>query len=462
MHPQPSDLLPLGDFEPADVWQTHVNAIFYGTKGPGIHRHFQTYVSLDYRLAHALADNFLQWATSSKAPADGPLFVHEWGVGNGNLAARFLSRLKEVNEDGAVYPRIMYTLCDYSEEILKGVRANLDLQEHSGRFGTVLVNAEQIDGFPPGSVHAILSNEIWDDLATKVLLKNQGTLYEEYLQPLIDPSIPAGEFEIFVDAFQNKELETLAAAPPFLDQIFWERSFQRTDLGDWPFGDVIQKHLEGIADDIPTPINIGAFRTLERARPFLAESSNGYTGMDYGMLGEDDLNREGRPYFKLYGGQYTNMVNFPLLAEVGKAAGFTDVAWEPQHDFVSRNLEDPVISLVELVQNHPRAGELAPWDVDVLMLQTLHSLNSHYRSPYAQTMDYPTLPGTPKKQRKLIKELLKKLSPRGVPDTVAYITESEVAAAAKTLRKIGYREIDLQKAFRPPPAPIRFGKMTLK
>jgi hypothetical protein len=49
-HP-PQNLIALGDFKPSDFWQTHINSIFYGIKGPQIHNHFQTYVSLDHRLA---------------------------------------------------------------------------------------------------------------------------------------------------------------------------------------------------------------------------------------------------------------------------------------------------------------------------------------------------------------------------------------------------------------------------
>jgi hypothetical protein len=154
------------------------------------------------------------------------------------------------------------------------------------------------------------------------------------------------------------------------------------------------------------------------------------------------------------------MVNFPLLAEVGRTVGFQQVECEPQHAFVGRSLGEPVISLVELVQNHPQAEQLAPWDVDVLMLQTLQALNTRYRSPYTNKLDYPVLPGTPKKQRKLIQQLAKDMNARGVPDTVAYIAESEVRAVDKALRKLGYREKDLQRSFHPDEAPIQFGKLT--
>ncbi len=76
-------LLPLGDFKPTDEWQTHVNEIFYGIQGPNIHNHFQTYVSQDHRLAHALAEDYYEQAlTQANNPQ--PRFIMEWGVGNGN------------------------------------------------------------------------------------------------------------------------------------------------------------------------------------------------------------------------------------------------------------------------------------------------------------------------------------------------------------------------------------------
>jgi SAM-dependent MidA family methyltransferase len=456
-----SQLLPLGDFKPSDEWQTHVNAIFYGTKGPAIHHHFQTYVSRDYRLAHALADAFLK-DVQAQGPADSPLVVQEWGVGNGNLAARFLSRLQSADADQAVYPRIHYTLCDYSEEILKGVRANPNLQAHEGRYFLKQVNAETQDDFEPHSVHKIISNEIWDDLATSVLLKNDGMLYEEYLQPLLPPNIPNVPMETFVEQFTEKNFDALKNHPPFLEQIVWERSFQRTDISDWPYGAFILKHLERLDDEIPIPINTGAFQTLERAHRMLTENNLGYSSFDYGMLSDHELNWRGRPYYKLYGGQYTSMVNFPLIAEVGQAVGFADVQLEHQHDFVGRSLSENVLSALELVQVHPKISRLEPWDADLLMLQTLQALNASYRSPYKGQMDYPAMLGTPKKQRKQIAELAKNLSATGVPDTVAYITESEVTESAGRLKKLGYGERDLKNAFDRSTQPIAFGHMTLR
>jgi hypothetical protein len=108
------------------------------------------------------------------------------------------------------------------------------------------------------------------------------------------------------------------------------------------------------------------------------------------------------------------------------------------------------------VQNHPQVANMPGWDRDILMLRTLQALNSVYHSPYPGKLEYPPMQGTPKKQRKQILELAKNISTRGVPDTVAYVTKEEVLAALKPLRKLGYREKDIEAAFHSPPSPVSF------
>ena len=449
------NLISLGEFKPSDQWQTHVNSIFYGIKGPAIHNHFQTYVSLDHRLAHALAEDFFKH-TVGKTPPNRVWTIQEWGVGNGNLAACFLSRLHEIDFNNQVYPFTHYILCDESEEILKGTRANPRLQQHEGRFSTVRVDAEHLDCFRPKSVTKIISNEIWDDLATKVLIKNENQFYEEYLCPYLPDDFPGASEETFIKQFQKKDLHELAQRPSFLEAIYWERDFQRVDLSDWPYAETLQKHSQSLTNEIPMPINTGAFAALKKAKELLAPDSLGYTGFDYGMLEFKDLNQEGRPYFNLYGGQYTFMVNFPLLEEVGREIGFSEINREYQNEFVKRSLDAEVSGVVELVQNHPQVANMPGWDRDILMLRTLQALNSIYHSPYPGKLEYPPMQGTPKKQRKQILQLAKNLSTRGVPDTVAYVTKEEVLAALKLLKKLGYREKDIEAAFHSPPSPVSF------
>ena len=259
-----------------------------------------------------------------------------------------------------VYPFVHYILCDESEEILKGVRANVRLQEHSGKFSTIRVHAEHLDCFRPHSLAKIISNEIWDDLSTKVLLKHQGLYYEEYLCPFLDAGAFPGEKEEFLGQFNDRDLAKLAQLPQFLDTIHWERDFQRVDLDDWPFAEILKAHAENFKDEIPMPINTGTFSTIAKAKELLGPKSFRYTSFDYGMKTIEDLNQEGRPYFNLYGGQYTFMVNFPLLENIGRSLGFTEITREYQNQFVGKDLGSAALSVVDLVQCHPRVIDMPP------------------------------------------------------------------------------------------------------
>ena len=432
-------LLPLGDFKPADEWQTHVKEIFYRIQGPGIHDHFQTYVSQDHRLAHALAEDYFEQARK-QANYTQPRFIMEWGVGNGNLAGCFLSHLQSIDTEEQVYPGTCYILCDFSMEILKGASNNARLKNHTGKFFTVQIDANHMDCFREKTIDKIISNEIWDDLSTKVLLKRDGSLYEEYIQPLIDPVAAGINIDDFIKPFNEKNLDLLKGCPRLLQFITWERTYQRVTIDDWPRADILQAHIDLLADEIPFPVNIGALATFRCARHLLRQGGFGYTGMDYGMYSMQELNFSERPYFNLYGGQYTFMVNFELLNQWAHAEGFSSVEKEHQHSYVGRHLQDKVISVVELVQTHSDAPNMSSWDRDILMLKTLNTLNKAYKNHYLSEMKYTAMEGTPSSQQKQIKELADKLSTHGVPDTVAYVTEKEVMKGSADLAELGYDE----------------------
>jgi len=453
-------LLPLGDFKPADEWQTHVNEIFYGMQGPGIHDHFQTYVSQDYRLAHALAEDYLKKALK-QADCNQPRFIMEWGVGNGNLAGCFLSHLKSIDACEQVYPNTRYILCDFSMEILKGVKKNIRLKNHTGKFFTVRVDANHMDCFREQTINKVISNEIWDDLSTKVLLKRDGSIYEEYIQPLIDPIAAGINSDDVIKPFNEKNLGSLKDYPHILEFITWERTYQRVAIDDWPQADILQAHIDLLVDEIPVPINIGALTTLKCARYLLRQGGLGYTGMDYGMYSMRELNLSKRPYFNIYGGQYTSMVNFELLNHWAHAEGFSSVEKEFQHSYVGRHLQDKVISLVELVQTHCDAPNMPSWDRDILMLKTLNTLNKTYKSHYRSKMKYTAMQGAPNHKQKQINELVEKLSINGVPDTVAYVTEKEVMQVSADLANLGYNEELYAPLFQGPTEPISFVIMNL-
>ncbi|MBT3514991.1 MAG: hypothetical protein HOB32_03190 [Nitrospina sp.] len=453
-------LLPLGDFKPADEWQTHVNEIFYGIQGPDIHDHFQTYVSQDHRLAHALAEDYFKQALK-QANSNETHFIMEWGVGNGNLAGCFLSHLKSLDIKGQVYPSTRYILCDFSIEILKGASNNERLKKHAGKFFMVQVDANRMNCFQKQAINKIISNEIWDDLSTKVLLKRDGSFYEEYIQPLIDPVAARMNIEDFIKPFNEKNLNLLKGYPNLLKFIIWERTYQRVTIDEWPQANILEAHMSLLVDEIPIPVNIGALATFKRARHLLKQNGLGYTGMDYGMYSMQELNFSERPYFNLYGGQYTFMVNFELLNQWAHAEGFASVEKEHQHSYVGRHLQDSVISVVELVQTHSGAPNMPPWDRDILMLKTLNILNKAYKNNYPSEMKYNVMEGTPSSKQKQIKELAAKLSTNGVPDTVAYVTKKEVMEVSTDLAELGYDEKIYTPLFKGSTDPISFVIMNL-
>src|SRR5690242_16279913 len=123
---------PMGEFKPVDEWQAHIGLVFYGLRGRRVQDYYQTFASADYRLAHALAQDYYD-RVRKRDKASGnrsSLIVHEWGPGNGNLAACFLTRLKVLDKDGLVYPRVRYVLVDLHQPILDNAQNHPDLIPH--------------------------------------------------------------------------------------------------------------------------------------------------------------------------------------------------------------------------------------------------------------------------------------------------------------------------------------------
>ena len=160
----------IGEFKPVDEWQAHLNAVFYGLREAGGRDHSQTMASGDYRLAHALAQEFYEAHRKQKElpPA---LVIHEWGCGNGNLAACFLSHLRTVDTGGTLYGRVQYCLVDNNRESLQSALEHPDLQPHRTRVISLQADAQDLSGVREQSVHWIVCNELWNDLPTKVMLR---------------------------------------------------------------------------------------------------------------------------------------------------------------------------------------------------------------------------------------------------------------------------------------------------
>ena len=458
------DALPqlLGDFSSIDVWQVHMNKVFYGLRGGELRDLYQTFAAADYRLGFALASDYVervrQREIADPSASSTPLTIMEWGAGNGNLAACFLDRVRELDSTGSVYPRIEYILIDSSDVVLDSAKANADLAKHQGRVRFEHAQVPELKAFAEGSVDRIICNEFWSECPTKLLLRKAGDIMEEHVRPNLKETrlqdFP--DWSAFIHAFDHIDIPTLKGLPRFLEDIVWEREYHKIEAKDVPFRRLVTDFLKLIDEEVLVPTNVGAASSLKEAKRLLASNAIGLSAFDAGTVELSVLNDPEKPCYNLLGGQFSFMVNFPLLEDVAKHLGSRDVKIEPQKEFVGRNLGANVMSLMDVLASHPRLPEGEQWEVDRFILKTIDAINRGYRSPYERKIEFPMPPNIPNDQREELTQLLGNLKPTGVPDTIAYLTEEEVLGVAGELEALGYARETLRAALQAPPQPVDY------
>ncbi len=477
---QDADALPqlIGGYKPVDQWQVHINTLFYRFRGNQIRSFYQTFASADHRLAHALAADYFEkvvkrektsgvrrQALGEKAsdsrltPHAAPLTVMELGPGNGNLAACFLSHLKVLDKDGVIYPRIRYVLVDWEQAVLDAALAHQELAPHRNRVETRRGTVDRLDAVADGSVDRIICNELWNDLPTKLMSRKTNDIEEEFLRPNVSEAAHAKipDWAAFVRAFGAMDLEALKGFPPFLDDLVWEREYRTVEWKEVPYRKTITDFLKRIDQQVLVPVNLGAYATIKEAKRLLAPQAIGFTSFDAGTADMNVLNDPEKPCYGQFGGQQSFMVNFALAEAVAKQLEAGTMTIESQREFVGRTLGTNVLTLMDLIATHPSAGtRMAPWEQDRLMLKTLCALNETYRSPYARHLDFPILLEMPPQEREALQALARSLKPTGIPDTVAYLTEEELALASKDLEVIGYDPQSFMIALTAPPSPVDY------
>jgi len=479
---QDADALPqlIGDYKPVDQWQVHINTLFYRFRGDQIRSFYQTFASADHRLAHALAADYYASVvrreqargegheargkskdspTPSPLPLAPSLIVHEWGPGNGNLAACFLSHLKDLDTDGAIYPRIRYVLVDWEQAVLDAALAHPELASHRNHVETHRGTVDRLDAVADGSVDRIICNELWNDLPTKLMARQANDIEEEFLRPNLSETAHAriSDWAAFVRAFDAMDMEALKGFPPFLDDLVWEREYRTVEWKEAPYRKTITDFLKRIDEHVLVPVNLGAYATIKEAKRLLAPEAIGFSSFDAGSADMNVLNDPEKPCYGQFGGQQSFMVNFALAEAVAKQLEAGTVTIESQREFVGRSLGTNVLTLMDLIATHPSAGaRMAPWEQDRLMLKTLRALNETYRSPYVRHLDFPIPLEMPPEEREALQALVRSLTPTGIPDTVAYLTEEELALASKDLEDIGYDPQSFMIALTAPPSPVDY------
>jgi len=480
------DALPqlMGEFKPVDEWQTHINKIFYGLQGGRVRDYYQTFASADYRLAHALAADYYarvlkrekakggrEVKVEAKAKGDrlesGPqpqpepqpaLVVHEWGPGNGNLAACFLTHLKALDTNGLVYPRVRYVLVDAHEGVLDSAKNHPDLAPHRERVEALCADASALASVGDGTVDRIICNELWNELPAKLMLRNGNEIEEEYLRPNLNEKKYAviGDWPGFVHAFDAQDVTALEAFPAFLEDIIWEKEYRKTEWRDVPYRKTITEFLKQIDEHVLAPVNLGAFAGLTEAKRVLAPGAAGFSSFDAGADDLAVLNDPDKPCYGMFGGQYSFMVNFALVRSMASYLGIRSVTVETQREFIGRNLGTNVISLMELLASFPSPQSLRPWEQDRLILKTIQAFGGQYRSPYQRRIEFPIRNETPPQERETLHAILKSMGTDGIPDTVAYLTEEEIMSSMAGLEQLGYDREPIMAALSMPPQPIDY------
>jgi hypothetical protein len=409
----------------------------------------------DYRLAHALAADFHE--AHRKSPAlPTRLVIQEWGCGNGNLAACFLSHLKSLDKDGSLYRRTQYVLVDNHHGTLQAASTHPDLQPHREHIATLQADVQDMAAVKDGSVHWILCNELWSDLRTKIVLRKDGDLIEERLRPNLSDA-KYREFPdwfAFVKDFGARDVAKLRDQPVFLDEIIWEKEYGAIDWKRVPYRKVIAEFMKPIDDLVIVPVNLGAFATIKEARRLLAPGGR-LTSLDAGTDNMEVLGDPDKPCYGLHGGQYSFIVNFVLCAAVARHLGSQEITIEPQREFVSRMLGVNVLTVLDLLQVFPTPGRMKPWERDRVLLKILQALGQGYRSPYQRKIEYSLSPQTPEAERLELESILNGLPLSGVPDTIAYLTEEEVLRAITDLEGLGFDRESVQALFSRPTANAR-------
>lgn len=466
---------PLGEYRPVDVWQAHVNHLFYRLRGTQLHSYSQTFASGDYRLGHALAVDYYEKAmkrdaeaakrgqkpngSSSPAGDAAPLTIMEWGPGNGNLAACFLTHLKTLDKDGRLYPRVRYLLVDLQPDTLRAAQAHPDLAAHGVHLDILCADVQQLHSIKDRSVDRIICNELWNDLPTKLLVKKDGEVEEEHLRPNLseDKAALISNWSEFVRAFAEKDARSLQAFPAFFEDVIWEKEYHKIEWKDLPYRKTITEYLKLIDDQVLVPVNLGAAATIREAKRLLSPDAIGFSSFDAGTADMRVLNDPDKPCYGQFGGQYSFMINFALLEMVAKQLTIPAVAIEQQREFVGSRLNSNVITLMDLLACHPLAGTKAqPWELDRLTIRTIDALNATYKSPYARTLDFPLREGIPAEERAAMQATLNTLDRHGVPDPVVYLTEEELSRAQRDLEQIGYDRESIQMVLGAPAAPIEY------
>ncbi|VVB66404.1 Putative S-adenosyl-L-methionine-dependent methyltransferase [Candidatus Gugararchaeum adminiculabundum] len=319
----------ISGFIPFDIFQKQVNEEYYSRKGRALYSDFYTLVQKCEKIAVANSMEFHYRLVSAKSKGALPkeIHVHEYGIGNGQFAFNFLNSMKYLDEIEKTdfYSRIIYTLGDTSQKLLDQAKNSKFGKAHSAHLHFQLLDAGAALPFKSNSVHYIKTNEMYDDLPSKILVRSEtnGKL-----------------MEVFVKLGKGKT--------PL------EKNYSEAKISSLPFAREAASLMSQIPEGYEVPINFGAAKNFQEINRILSRDNFSLMQFyDYGFLDLSEISATPKPFWneflaREYGGQYTMDVNFPFLSLAAKSLGFKFSA-ESISDYLARVFGQKFVQVDELL-----------------------------------------------------------------------------------------------------------------
>lgn len=278
------------------------NSAYYKSAKTKIHDDFKTYAqSKGGMLPKACAIDFYK-RNAGEDEEERSLHVLEIGVGAGNFALGFLKEVQRKDRENKtdLSERIVYTLADFSGNMLKNAEKNLE-KEGFNSVETKLFDASKGEipsGMQGSSFSQIFCNELFSDLPADVYVREGEKIYEvKYGGKMNDEPFPG----ILNDALGMALLNSLPM-------------------------------------DYYLPINGTAAKSAKAIASLLADGG-AFDIFDYGFYSAEYFaippHIWNRGVVREYGGQWTVDLNFIYLSAFLNSQGLRATV-EPQKDFAEK------------------------------------------------------------------------------------------------------------------------------
>lgn len=206
-------------FKPLSFWMEKYNSKYYKDPDTNIYDDFLTYAQSPHGiLADANATKFYDHNLHSDKES---LSILEVGVGNGNFAHSFLSRLKELDEKKGttLLERVDYTIADFSRPILAKAKDSIKKFDDLCKLDSFLFDASTLTNCDCGEMSDknkglgrydhIRCNELFSDLPADMYVK----LDEQIMQVLFDEDMDKELVEIGEAELDELQMKLISKLP---------------------------------------------------------------------------------------------------------------------------------------------------------------------------------------------------------------------------------------------------------